>query len=34
MVGPVMVILWVGAIFVIDRWIVRIPDQKGTTPPG
>jgi hypothetical protein len=34
MIGPVMVILWAGAIFVIDRWVVRIPDQKGTRPPG
>jgi hypothetical protein len=34
MIGPVMVVLWAGAIFVIDRWVVRLPDQKRARPPG
>jgi hypothetical protein len=32
--GPVIVALWAGAIYLIDRWVVRIPDQNGTGPPG
>jgi hypothetical protein len=30
--GPVIVALWAGAIYLIDRWVVRIPDQNGTGP--
>jgi hypothetical protein len=32
--GPVIVALWAGAIYLIDRWVVRIPDQNGTGRPG
>jgi hypothetical protein len=32
--GPVIVALWAGAIYLIDRWVVRIPDQNGTGGPS
>ncbi len=31
MVGPVLIVLWAGAIFVIDRWVARVPTE--TRPP-
>jgi hypothetical protein len=34
LVGPVMVLLWACAVYAIDRWVVRIPDQNGTGRPG
>jgi hypothetical protein len=34
LVGPVMVLLWACAVYAIDRWVVRIPDHKGTGRPG
>jgi hypothetical protein len=30
--GPVIVALWAGASYLIDRRVVRIPDQNGTGP--
>jgi hypothetical protein len=32
--GPVIVALWAAAIYLIDRWVVRIPGQNGTGRPG
>jgi hypothetical protein len=34
LVGPVMVLLWACAVFLIDRWVMKVADRKGTRPPG
>jgi hypothetical protein len=34
LVGPVMVLLWACAVFLIDRWVMKVADRKGTIPPG
>jgi hypothetical protein len=34
LVGPVMVLLWACAVFLIDRWVMKVADRKATRPPG
>jgi hypothetical protein len=34
LVGPVMVLLWACAVFLIDRWVMKVADRKQTRPPG
>jgi hypothetical protein len=34
LVGPVMVLLWACAVFLIDRWVMKVADRRETRPPG
>jgi hypothetical protein len=29
-----MVLLWACAVFLIDRWVMKVADRKETRPPS